>query len=94
MKYLFDENCSPSNKFLESQGYPTFTRELLIETASQLLDETKVDGAILALETAIKLDPHNRDNPRLDGQIVDILHDANRIEEARKNNHDLIMSQS
>lgn len=69
---------------------PEFFREILFELASQLLDESKSEGAILALRTIIELDPKHKDNPRLDSQIVDILNDANRLEEARQENQALI----
>lgn len=76
--------------YFEALNRPPYFRDILIETASQLLDESKVDGAILAFEKTIMLDPMDKDNPRLASQIVDILQEANRLEEARERNHALI----
>ncbi|MCA9507614.1 MAG: tetratricopeptide repeat protein [Myxococcales bacterium] len=69
---------------------PEYFRDILVELASQLLDESKSDGAILALRTIIDLNTNDKDNPRLAIQIVDILNDAHRYQEARSENEALI----
>lgn len=62
------------------------TRELLIETASFLSDDAKIDGAILALEEVYRLDPVHQDNPKIDAQIAQIYLQADRPEDARARN--------
>lgn len=76
--------------FTSNAKPPAYFREILLEIATQLLDESKSDGAILALRQVVKLDPKHKDNPRFDSQIVDILQEANRLEEARLENHNLV----
>lgn len=76
--------------FKAKEKIPEYFRELLFELASQLLDELKTEGAILALRAIIELDPRHKDNPRIYSQIVDILNDANRLEAAREENQALI----
>ncbi len=69
---------------------PAFTRDIMLEVAKQLLDESKLIGAINAFELAIKLAPKNPDNPRIDSQIVDVYQEAGELEKARKKNIDII----
>jgi tetratricopeptide (TPR) repeat protein len=76
--------------YFDGKGAPIYYREILLETASQLLDESKIDGAILALKRVIKLDPKSKDNPRLESQIAEILQEAGRAEDARTANEELI----
>lgn len=76
--------------YFAALGNPPYVRDILIETASQLVDESKFDGAILALEKTIELNLDHQDNPRIAGQIVDILQEAHRLEEARERNQALI----
>lgn len=67
-----------------------YTRDIFIEAASQLLEESKVDGAIKMFQALVALDPNSEDNPRYQSQIVDILQEANRLDEARVQNNYLI----
>lgn len=76
--------------YFESIGQPHYFRDVLLEAASQLLNEQKIQGAILAFRHVIKLDPYHKDVPRLESQIIEILHDANKEEEARAASLDLI----
>jgi tetratricopeptide (TPR) repeat protein len=69
---------------------PAFTRDIMLEVAKQLIDESKLIGAVNAFELAIKLSPKNPDNPRIDSQIVDIFQEAGELEKARKKNIDII----
>lgn len=82
------------NKYFNDLKNPPFTREIMIETASQMLDESKVDGAVMALDRAITLDPNNAENPRIASQVVTVLQEADRLGEARKRNQELIRSYS
>lgn len=77
-------------RFVKSKKSPNYSRRLLIETASQLLDENKIRGAILCFETVMKMDPKSEDNPRIASQIIDILQEAGKLEEARQKNQRLI----
>jgi len=72
------------SQYFKALGNPPYLREVLLETASQLLDESKIDGAVLALEKIIELDPTSQDNPRIASQIIEILEEANRNDEARE----------
>lgn len=76
--------------YFETHGKPKYLKEIYLETASQLLDESKIDGAVIALQAVINLDPESRDNPRIDNQIVDIYQDAHRLEDARQASVELI----
>lgn len=76
--------------YFNDRKNPRYTREILVETASQLLDEQKIQGAILAFDRTIALEPQHQDNPRLASQIVDILQDDDRQEDARVRNQQLI----
>ncbi len=76
--------------YLKERKNPAYTREIFIELASQLLDEQKIEGAIRAFDQTIALDPKHQDNPRIASQIVDILQDDERLEEARARNQKLI----
>lgn len=67
-----------------------YVKDILIETASQLLDESKPDGAIRIFNAIILMDKNNPENPRYQSQIVDILQEADRMEEARQQNLYLI----
>ncbi len=69
---------------------PSYLRDILFETTKQLLEESKNDGAILALRSMMEREPGHKDNPRLNSEIVDILEDAERLEEARAENLALI----
>jgi cellulose synthase operon protein C len=82
--------ASRISKYFLAQNNPPYIRDILIETASQLLDESKIDGAVLAFEKSIELDPNHPDNPKFASQIVDILQEADRLEEARERNHAII----
>lgn len=77
-------------KYFNDAKNPVYTRDILIEMASQLLDESKIEGAILAFDRTIALDTKHQDNPRIASQIVDILQEADREEEARERNQRLI----
>lgn len=78
------------SKYFAAINNPPFTRDVLIEMASQLLDESKIDGAVVAFETTIELDKNHPDNPKFATQIVDILQEADRHEEARARNQAII----
>jgi len=69
---------------------PPYTREILVETASQLIDEGRIDGAVLALRAIIEINPDYPDNPRISAQIVDTYISAGRLKEARKESEHLI----
>lgn len=76
--------------YLDARKNPPYARDILIEMASQLLDESKIEGAIRAFDRTIALEPKNQDNPRIASQIVDILQDDERLEDARQRNQQLI----
>jgi TolA-binding protein len=76
--------------YINENKVPEYSRELLLETASQLLAEVKLRGAVLALQTITKLNESNTDNPRIDAQIVDILTEGQHLEEAREQSRALI----
>lgn len=76
--------------YLENNNKPAFTREVLLETASQLLLLGKNTGAILAFTHLLKMDPYHKDNPRIEAQIIEILQEANKEEEAQARNLMLI----
>lgn len=76
--------------FLDEKKNPPYARDILIEMASQLLDESKIEGAVRAFERTIALDPTHQDNPRLAAQIVDILQENDHESEARERNQKLI----
>lgn len=78
------------NYFVKGKDTPDYAEEVLLETASQLLEESKIDGAILALRAMGALNKNGQNAPKIESQIVEILFDANRLEEARKANHELI----
>lgn len=78
------------SNYLEEYNYPPYSRDILVELASQLLDASMIDGAVLAFEKTIDLDKKNVELPRLATQIVNILQEAGRDEEARERNHAII----
>lgn len=80
--------------YLQTHNNPAFTRDILLETASQLIDDSKIDGAVLAFERTIELDPDGENNPRIDSQIIDLLEEAERMEEVRIRNQSLIQRYS
>jgi len=71
------------SNYFKQKGNPPYVREILLETASQLIDQSKIDGAVLALKKLIELDPMSPENPRIASQIVDTLEEADRPDEAR-----------
>ena len=72
------------SSYFKTLGNPPYLREILLETASQLIDESKTSGAVLALQKIIELDPNSENNPGIDSQIVEIFENANRPLEARE----------
>ena len=77
-------------KHFAALGNPPYTRDVFVEAASQLLDESKIEGAVLVFEKTMELDPNSVDNPKIETQIVEILQENDLLEAARARNHDII----
>jgi TolA-binding protein len=68
--------------YLNKEEY-AYRQDIYLELASQLLDELKSEGAVLALEEIIRLNPRSADNPRIESQIIDIWQEDHKNEAAQ-----------
>lgn len=91
-EYAESEGIRLANRIINSfsTSNKPYVRDIYLETASQLLDESKADGAIKIFLATMALNENSEDNPRFQSQIVDILQEADRLEEARVQNQLLI----
>lgn len=73
-----------------SKNKPPYYRDIFLENAKQLYDQSLINDSISSLNTVVSLDENHPDNPSIDAQIISILQEQGRSLEAREKGYEVL----